>query len=255
MLLIALSNCRFRIRKASSCCLPNSYCFFKRALISSRAVISSCVAIAPHEDITAREEIRARLKKQYEFGKQQEEALRIRNLQFDSAINNMSHGLWFFDPAHHLIVCNDRYVEMYDLPRDRIGPGTALAEIVDMRFEAGSFPAMSKEEYLHWRNKVAVSAEPTDSVVELRNGRTFKIRHRPMPDGGWVATHEDITEQRQSEVKIEYMAHHDSLTDLANRLLLNQRLQQGLRRRIHREGMLALYRLGLHPHPTFNSAS
>ncbi len=202
-------------------------------------------AMATHEDITAREEIRARLKNQYQLGKQQEEALRIRNLQFDSAINNMSHGLCFFDPAHRLIVCNDRYVEMYDLPRDRIGPGTSLAEIVDMRFEVGSFPAMSKEEYLHWRAKVAISAEPTDSVVELRNGRTFKIRHRPMPDGGWVATHEDITEQRQSEVKIEYMAHHDSLTDLANRVLLNQRLEQALGYRIHREEIVAVHHLDL----------
>ena len=202
-------------------------------------------AMATHEDITAREEIRARLKNQYQLGKEQEEALRIRNLQFDSAINNMSHGLCFFDPAHRLIVCNDRYVEMYDLPRDRIGPGTSLAEIVDMRFEVGSFPAMSKEEYLHWRAKVAISAEPTDSVVELRNGRTFKIRHRPMPDGGWVATHEDITEQRQSEVKIEYMAHHDSLTDLANRVLLNQRLEQALGHRIHREEIVAVHHLDL----------
>jgi diguanylate cyclase (GGDEF)-like protein len=202
-------------------------------------------AMATHEDITAREEIRARLKKQYELGKQQEETLRIRNLQFDGAINNMSHGLCFFDPAHRLIVCNDRYVEMYDLPRDRVGPGTSLAEIVDMRFEVGSFPAMSKEEYLHWRAKVAISAEPTDSVVELRNGRTFKIRHRPMPDGGWVATHEDITEQRQSEVKIEYMAHHDSLTDLANRVLLNERLEQALGHRIHREEIVAVHHLDL----------
>ena len=112
-------------------------------------------------------------------------------------------------------MCNDRYVEMYGLPPDRVGPGTPLTEIVDMRFEAGSFPAMSRDEYLHWRTKVAVSAEPTDSIVELRNGRTFKIRHRPMPDLGWVATHEDITEQRRSEVKIEYMAHHDSLTGIS----------------------------------------
>src|SRR6202020_3576766 len=95
-----------------------------------------------------------------------------------------------------------------------------LSGVVDMRFEAGSFPAMSREEYLHWRTKVAVSAEPTDSIVELRNGRTFKIRHRPMPDFGWVATHEDITEQRQSEVKIEYMAHPDSLTHPGNPVLL-----------------------------------
>jgi diguanylate cyclase (GGDEF)-like protein len=201
--------------------------------------------MATHEDITAREEISARLKKQYELGKEQEENLRIRNLQFDSAINNMSQGLCFFDPAHRLIVCNDRYVSMYQLPRDRISPGTPLAEIVDMRFEVGSFPAMSKEEYLHWRSKVAVSAEPTDSIVELRNGRTFKIRHRPMPDGGWVATHEDITEQRQSEVKIEYMAHHDALTDLANRVLLNERLEHALSRRIDREEMVAVHHLDL----------
>jgi diguanylate cyclase (GGDEF)-like protein len=198
-----------------------------------------------HEDITEREEMSTRLKRQFELGKQQEENLRIRNLQFDTAINNMSQGLCFFDAAHRLIVCNDRYVGMYDLPRDRVGPGTALAEIVDMRVEAGSFPKMSRDEYLHWRTNVAISNVPTDSSVELRNGRTFKIRHRPMPDGGWVATHEDITEQRRSEVKIEYMAHHDALTDLANRVLLNERLEQALSRRIHREEIVAVHHLDL----------
>jgi diguanylate cyclase (GGDEF)-like protein/PAS domain S-box-containing protein len=201
--------------------------------------------MATHEDITAREKMSARLKRQLEVGKEQEENLRIRHLQFDTAINNMSQGLCFFDAAHRLIVCNDRYVDMYDLPRDRVGPGTPLTEIVEMRFDAGSFPAMSRDEYLHWRTNVSVSADPTDSIVELKNGRTFKIRHRPMPDGGWVATHEDITEQRRSEVKIEYMAHHDSLTDLANRVLLNERLEQALGHRIHREEMVAVHHLDL----------
>jgi diguanylate cyclase (GGDEF)-like protein len=113
-----------------------------------------------------------------------------------------------------------------------------------MRFEAGSFPAMSREEYLHWRTNVAVSADPTDSIVELRDGRTFKIRHRPMPNFGWVATHEDITEQRQAELKIEYMALHDALTDLANRVLLNQRLENALDRIVEPE-MLAVHHLDL----------
>ena len=193
--------------------------------------------MATHEDITdAGGNERPPEKADTNSARQQEETLQIRNLQFDTAINNMSQGLCFFDADHRLIVCNDRYVEMYDLPRDRVGPGTPLAEIVDMRFEAGSFPAMSRDEYLHWRSRVAISAEPTDSIVELRNGRTFKIRHRPMPDGGWVATHEDITEQRRSEVKIEYMAHHDALTDLANRVLLNERLEQALGQRIRSRG-------------------
>jgi len=87
--------------------------------------------------------------------------------------------------------------------------------------------------------------QTTDSIVELRNWHTFKIRHRPMPDGGWVATHEDITEQRRSEVKIEYMAHHDALTDLANRVLLNERLEAALGRRTHREEMVAVHHLDL----------
>ena len=201
--------------------------------------------MATHEDITGREEISTRLKIQHELGREQEENMRVRNLQFDTAINNMSQGLCFFDAGHRLIVCNDRYVDMYDLPRDHVGPGTALAEIVDMRFEAGSFPAMTRDEYLHWRTNVAVSHEPTDSIVELQNGRTFKIRHRPMPDGGWVATHEDITEQRRSEVKIEYMAHHDALTDLANRVLLNERLEQALGQRIHLKQLVAVHHLDL----------
>ena len=200
--------------------------------------------MATHDDITGREELSARLKMLYELGKQQEENLRIRNLQFDTAINNMSQGLCFFDAAQRLIVCNDRYVEMYDLPPDRVRPGTPLAEIVDMRFEAGSFPAMSRDEYLQWRASIAVSAKPTESIVELRNGRTFKIRHRPMPDLGWVATHEDITEQRMSEVKIEYMAHHDSLTGLANRVLLNERLERAISV-IDREEMVAVHHLDL----------
>jgi diguanylate cyclase (GGDEF)-like protein/PAS domain S-box-containing protein len=184
--------------------------------------------MATHEDITEREEMSARLKRQYELGREQEEKLQQRNLQFDTAINNMSQGLCFFDADHRLIVCNERYIEMYDLPPGHVGPGTPLSEVVDLRFEAGSFPAMTRDEYMQWRSNVAISAEPTDSIVELRNGHTFLIRHRPMPDLGWVATHEDITEKRQTELKIEHMAHHDSLTDLANRVRLNERLDQAL---------------------------
>jgi diguanylate cyclase (GGDEF)-like protein len=200
--------------------------------------------LATHEDITAREELNARLKKQYELGREQEEALRTRNFQFDTAINNMSQGLCFFDSDHRLIVCNERFVQIYNIPSDRVYSGMKLTEIVDLRIEAGSFPAMTRDEYVQWRNDVAASNEAKDSTVELQDGRTIKIRHRPMPGGGWVATHEDITEQRESEVKIEYMAHHDSLTGLANRVLLNDRLELALGR-VQREEMVAVHHLDL----------
>ncbi|MBR0949322.1 putative bifunctional diguanylate cyclase/phosphodiesterase [Bradyrhizobium canariense] len=183
--------------------------------------------MATHEDITEREELSRRLQE--------------RNFQFDIAINNMSHGLCFFDASHRLLVCNTHFIEMYGLPPERVRPGTPLSEILDLRYEVGSVPAMTREEYAKWRTDVAISAEAMDSVVEMRNGRTFKIRHRPMPDLGWVATHEDITEQRKAELRIAHMAHHDALTDLANRALLGQRLKQAL----EQGGMFAVHHIDL----------
>src|SRR6201988_862814 len=125
--------------------------------------------IATHEDVTEREGLHIRLKRQYELGKEQEEALRIRNFQFDTSINNMSQGLCFFDANHRLIVCNDRFLEMYNIPPGKQGTGTLLTETVLLRFEAGRFPAMAREEYRRWRSNVAWSHEAQYSSVELRN--------------------------------------------------------------------------------------
>src|ERR1700676_3879879 len=119
--------------------------------------------------------------------------------RFDSALNNMSQGLCFFDGDQLVIVCTRRYIDMYDLAPESVGPGTLLSEIVELRFKAGSFPAMTKDEYLDWRNGLVTTKGVHDSIVELANGRVFQICHRPMPDRGWVATHEDITERFHAE--------------------------------------------------------
>jgi PAS domain-containing protein len=103
--------------------------------------------IMTHEDITEREELGQQLKAQSELASEQEEKLRIRNLQFDAAINNMSQGLCFFDGTQRLIVWNNRYAEMYGFNHERLRPGTTLSEIVDMRFETGSLPAMSRADF------------------------------------------------------------------------------------------------------------
>jgi len=155
--------------------------------------------IATHSDITEREELHSQLREQLEIVNQQKLMLHTRNLQFDIAINNMSQGLCFFDGSQRLIICNNRYPEMYNLDPASVVPGMTLREVIDLRYAAGSFPAMSQEQYHAWRNEVAVVDAPTDSVIELMNGRVFEIHHRPMPDGGWVATHEDITHQRAAE--------------------------------------------------------
>ncbi len=148
------------------------------------------------------------------------------SLRFDTAINNMSQGLCFFDGQQRLIVCNRRYAEMYGLTQDHVRPGTPLRDIVDQRYKVGSCPAITAAQYLLWRASVAVLNQPSESVTELQDGRIFCIRHQPMPDGGWVATHEDITQQRRTQAQIEHMARSDSLTELPNRAHFMERLRE-----------------------------
>jgi diguanylate cyclase (GGDEF)-like protein len=166
--------------------------------------------------------------------KQQETATEIAT-RFDTALNNMSQGLCFFDGEQRLIVCNRRYIEMYDLSSARVRPGMQLQEIIDLRIKAGSFPVMSNEAYDRWRDDVAVAGKPTDSNVELANGRVVLVRYCPMPDRGWVATHEDITEKYRTEKALneakaaaEHLACHDALTDLPNRVGLDDQLSRVL---------------------------
>jgi diguanylate cyclase (GGDEF)-like protein len=160
------------------------------------------------------------------------EELALVTLRFNTAINNMSQGLCFFDGSQRLIVCNDLYAAMYRLTRELVRPGTTLREIVDHRFAANSSPNMSREDYLKWRDSIAITTVPTDTEVTLQDGRVIAIHHQPMPDGGWVATHEDITERRRAEIslrsakeQLEMLAQHDPLTGLANRRKFSERFE------------------------------
>jgi diguanylate cyclase (GGDEF)-like protein len=194
--------------------------------------------IAVHEDITERRMLQQRLEEQHALARKQEEELRVRNLQFDLAINNMSQGLCFFDGSQRLIVCNKRYTQIYNLDPARVLPGTTLQQIVDLRYEAGTFPDMTPAEYLVWRSNIAVSAQASDTIVRLKNGRIIRIHHQPMPDLGWVATHEDITDHvrieehleeqnRRFDAALNNMPHGLSMFDSDQRLIVcNRRYQE-----------------------------
>ncbi len=135
-----------------------------------------------------------------------------------------------FDAEKRLIVCNTRYAELYRLSPDLMQPGTPFRKIVESRIDSGLFAIGSPAEYI--RERLAAVEESVSSVKiqELTDGRTIAISHRPTPGGGWVATHDDITEMRRIEARIAHLAHHDALTGLPNRVRFREELDGALLR-------------------------
>lgn len=150
--------------------------------------------------------------------------------QFRAVLENMAQGFCLFDGEQRLVVCNERYASIYGLQAEHVQPGTKLQEIVEQRYRVQSTPAMPPAEYLQWRDEIGQSQAPHTSVVELQDGRVIAIRHQPMLDGGWVATHEDITDHIEVERRLSYLAHHDVVTGLPNRTKLTEQLNEVLSR-------------------------
>jgi diguanylate cyclase (GGDEF)-like protein len=165
-----------------------------------------------------------------------EEKLRLQNERFDWAINHMSQGLCMFDADRRLSVFNRRYAEMYNLPSDAIRIGQTLEEVLDSRAAAGALPAQDLAEFNRWRVATATGRGHSSDTVQMKDGRTILMMHQSLPDGGWVATHQDITAQREVESKIRFIAHHDSLTGLPNRVLFKERLAAAQRKLTHGTG-------------------
>ncbi len=116
------------------------------------------------------------------------------------------------------MICNAPYARIYNLGDDLVNPGTALDDILGHLFDSGMHAGgfSSREDYIKWRHEVIARGQYDKTIVEFGT-RTIMMQHHPMKDGGFVSTHEDITEQRQQEARIRHLARHDALTELPNR--------------------------------------
>src|SRR6202022_3128048 len=127
--------------------------------------------------------------------KQREKELHLQNVKLDAALQNMSQGLVMFDGDRKLVFCNNQYADLYGLPPELMKPGITQKEILEYRVTRGIIAKSSAEHYVADRTTKAATEMESGTVVELSDGRILSVVIRPMPNGGFVTTHEDITER------------------------------------------------------------
>lgn len=163
---------------------------------------------------------------------QSREEVRIQYERLDAAVSNMAQGLSMFDRDRRLVVCNARWAELYGVPPEMTQPGTPFSKLLDVFLEncevspsqtAEDITASAWDQFTH-RHR---------GIYQLKNGRTVALSRVPIPGGGAITTHEDITERCRAEEQIAHMAMHDMLTDLPNRVSFRKALTTALER-VHR---------------------
>jgi diguanylate cyclase (GGDEF)-like protein/PAS domain S-box-containing protein len=160
--------------------------------------------------------------------KKQETDLRQTNWRLDAALDNMSQGLCLFDKQHSLEVVNRRFFEIFGLPRDALKAGASFRDVLDLSVARQYFGAKTVDELLDEITDFMRRSAHGTHFYELSDGRVVACAFNATSDGGWVATYEDVTERRQAEAKIMHMARHDALTNLPNRVLFREKMEQSL---------------------------
>jgi methyl-accepting chemotaxis protein len=130
------------------------------------------------------------------------------NLRFNTALENLTHGLCMFDGNKRLVVWNERYASLYHLPPELLKVGATHEAIIGHRVThgilKGETSAGAVDKKLGALEKMS-SNKISSRIDELADGHLIRVTRQPMPGGGWVATHEDITEKQRLESQRESM--------------------------------------------------
>lgn len=153
-----------------------------------------------------------------------ERMLAQKSTHLDTAINNMTQGLLLFDANARLVVCNQRFVDMFGLSGTVVKPGCHFRDLIQHRKDNGTFVGDVDEYCTSFLRSVA-EGPVHDTLLTTPDGRSIQILVQRSEDGGWASTLEDITDRKRSEERIAHLAHYDALTDLPNRVMFRERLE------------------------------
>ena len=141
-----------------------------------------------------------------------------------AAMQQLPQGLCLFDAHDRLLLSNQRFQSLWELPDHLLLPGTSFAEI--MAASHGIETAASREQ----AQLPAGSHGRQRREWQLEDGTLIELALTRLADGSCLALHEDVTEQRRAQTYLAYLMTHDALTDLPNRAALHDELQQRLAR-------------------------
>ncbi len=159
---------------------------------------------------------------------ERDHAIRTQNVLFTAALNNMSQGLLMVDSDQRLIVCNRRFLEIFGLDARHAGPGASTVALLRALEQSGGVGREALAHIFMQQDRMAVRKGAGTFRVFDDDRLALAVAQGPLPDGGWVATYEDVTEQHRAESQIRFMAHHDGLTKLPNRVLFRARIEEAL---------------------------
>lgn len=148
--------------------------------------------------------------------------------RFEQAVMNMPQGICLYDAQDRLQLVNEQFCRIYGQQMPSLRMGMHFYDILADSCARGNYPGRTVDDLYRERKAQIDRRQPDTFIQELGDGRLIAIYHQPLEDGGWVCTYEDITERRRSESRIKFLAQHDVLTELPNRLLFNERLNEAL---------------------------
>jgi diguanylate cyclase (GGDEF)-like protein len=153
--------------------------------------------------------------------------LELQNIRFEAALDNMTQGLCMLDATHRIAVLNRRFANMFGIADRNALTNASPRELLDATLDAGTLTAPTGQALFMFPQ--AVTGPIASLTRGLADGRMVTVNRQPVAGGGWVVTYEDVTERHRTEVRLDHMALHDSLTNLPNRALFRVQLERELR--------------------------